>query len=130
MKISHSEVITFASPKPEVIYLKTIGNATYGDCAKKLNMESKRFIDKDSKYVIKRLKRHCILNANFRNNLMRKEKTYGGALQYIYKAAQNGYCIKYGNIGFISRDIALELAIDYFNHDEAEGFRRNAKREV
>lgn len=113
-----NKVIAFPKPKPEIIQLKTNGSANYEQCRIKFEEERKMFTDPDSQYVIDGLLELCKVDKDFRNNVMRKEKTYGGFMQYMEKAAQNGYCIEYGNVGWIDRDTGLGLAIDYYNHDE------------
>jgi hypothetical protein len=119
-KAENKKVVQFPKEKPEIIPLKTDGNSTYEDCVAKLDKEAEMFTDSDSQYVIDGLKELCKVDQDFRNNLMREEKTYGGFIEYMGKAAQNGYCIKYGNVGWIDRDTGLGLAIDYYNHDEAK----------
>lgn len=114
-----AKIIKFPTPedKPKIIKLETEGNASYEDCEAKLNKEAEVFKDPDSQYVIEGLKELCKVDGDFRNNVMRKEKTYGGFMEYMEKAARNGYCIKYGNIGWIDRDTGLGLALDYYNAD-------------
>lgn len=115
-----TKILTFPTEdkKPKIIQLVTKGDATYEECEAKLNKEGKMFKDHDSQYVITGLKELCKVDADFRNNLMRKEKTYGGFLEYMEKAARNGYCLKYGNVSYVDCDTGLALAIDYYNNDE------------
>lgn len=120
--------------KPKIIKLVTEGDRTYGECVVKLQKEAEQFKDSDSEYVIAGLIELCKVDSDFRNNLMREDKSYGGFMEYMFKAAQSGYCVKYGNVGWIDRDTALGLAIDYYNHDsekeEAERKAEAAKRKA
>lgn len=104
--------------RPKVEKAKTIGNATYEDCVAKLEAERKEFKDADSQYVIDGLLELCKVDADFRNNLMRKDKTYKGSFEYFSDMARNGYAIKYGSMSYLDNDIALSMAIDYFNKKE------------
>lgn len=104
--------------RPQIIKLQQTSEArTYGECVAKLKKEAEMFKDSDSQYVIEGLLELCKVDEDFRNNLMREEKTYGGFMEYMFKAAQNGYCVRYGNVGWVDRDLGLGLAIDYFNAD-------------
>lgn len=118
-KKDDKKVITFPTEdkKPKTIPLKSNGEHTYEECVAKLDKEAEMFKDPDSQYVIEGLKELCKVDADFRNNVMQEDKTYGGFMEYMYKAAQNGYCVKYGNVGWIDRDTGLGLAIDYYNAD-------------
>lgn len=115
-----AKVIQFPTEdkRPRVIKLTTEGNATYEECVAKLDSEASMFKDADSQYVIEGLKELCKVDGDFRNNLMREDKTYGGFMEYMFKAARDGYCVNYGNVGWIDRDTGLGLAIDYYNNDE------------
>lgn len=116
--------------KPKIIKLVTEGDRTYGECVVKLQKEAEQFKDSDSEYVIAGLIELCKVDPDFRNNLMREDKSYGGFMEYMFHAAQNGYCVKYGNVGWVDRDTALGLAIDYYNHDsEKEEAERKAEEE-
>lgn len=131
-----SKVVEFPldDKKPKIIPLKTEGNATYEECEKKLEAERKMFHDFDSEFVIDGLLEACQVDPDFRNNLMRKDKSYGGFMEFMFKAAQNGYCVKYGNVGWISREDGLQLALDYYNHDEekakAEAEKKHKEEEA
>ena len=103
--------------KPRIIPLKTEGNRTYEECIAKIEKEKEVFKDSDSQYVLEGLAELCKVDGNFRNNFMREEKTYADFMEFMYKAAMNGYCVKYGNIGWLDRDFGLGLAIDYYNND-------------
>ena len=118
-KKDDKKVITFPTEdkKPKTIPLKSNGNHTYEECVTKLDKEAEMFKDPDSQYVIEGLKELCKVDADFRNNVMQEDKTYGEFMEYMYKAAQNGYCVKYGNVGWIDRDTGLGLALDYYNAD-------------
>lgn len=118
-KKDNKKVITFPTEdkKPNTIPLKSNGEHTYEECVAKLDKEAEMFKDPDSQYVIEGLKELCKVDADFRNNVMQEDKTYGGFMEYMYKAAQNGYCVKYGNVGWIDRDTGLGLALDYYNAD-------------
>jgi len=113
------KIVEFPSEdkKPKIIKLVTEGDRTYGECAVKLQKEAEQFKDSDSEYVIAGLIELCKVDPDFRNNLMREDKSYGGFMEYMFHAAQSGYCVKYGNVGWIDRDTALGLAIDYYNAD-------------
>lgn len=117
--------------KPKIIKLVTEGDRTYGECAVKLQKEAEQFKDPDSEYVITGLIELCKVDADFRNNLMREDKSYGGFMEYMFKAAQSGYCVRYGNVGWLDRDTALGLAIDYYNHDseKAEAIEKKKREE-
>lgn len=117
--------------KPKIIPLKTEGNRTYGECVVKLKKEAEMFKDSDSQYVIEGLLELAKVDGDFRNNLMRDDKSYGDFMEYMFKAAQNGYCVKYGNVGWLDRDLGLGLAIDYYNADtEQMKAEEDAKRKA
>lgn len=114
--------------KPKIISLpQTNEERTYGECVAKLTKEKEMFKDNDSQYVITALMELTKVDQDFRNNLMREDKSYSGFMEYMEKAARNGYCIKYGNIGWLDRDTALGLAIDYYNNDETKQKEVNNK---
>lgn len=121
--------------KPTIIPLKTEGKATYEECVAKLDEDAKTFIDSNCAYVINGLKELCKVDQDFRNNVMRKDKTFGGFIDYMCKAARNGYVITYGYCSWLDEDLSLGLAIDYYNHNEEEEKRiaeeeRKAKAEA
>lgn len=103
--------------KPTIIPLKTDGNATYEECVAKLDEDAKTFIDGNCAYVINGLKELCKVDQDFRNNLMREDKTFGGFVDYMCSAAKNGYVISYGYCSWLDTDLSLGLAIDYYNAD-------------
>lgn len=111
------KIVQFPTEKPKIIPLKTKGDRTYEECVEKLNKEAEMFKDSDSQYVIEGLKELAKVDADFRNNIMREDKTYGGFMEYMFECAKNGYCVKYGNVGWLDRDLGLGLAIDYYNAD-------------
>jgi len=124
------KIVEFPSEdkKPKIIKLVTEGDRTYGECVVKLQKEAEQFKDSDSEYVIAGLIELCKVDPDFRNNLMREDKSYGGFMEYMFKAAQNGYCVKYGNVGWLDRDTALGLAIDYYNHDSEKAEAEEKKK--
>lgn len=132
-KEEKAKIVTFPTEdkKPKIIKLVTEGDRTYGECAVKLQKEAEQFKDSDSEYVITGLLELCKVDPDFRNNLMRKDKSYGGFMEYMFKAAKSGYCVKYGNVGWLDRDTALGLAIDYYNHDseKAEAIEKKKREE-
>ncbi len=106
------------SKKPKVVPFKTKaeGNHTYKECEAKLNKELEKFIGADSAYVVEAVLERCRVDEEFRNNVMRKEKSYEGFYMFMADAARNGYCIKYGNVGGeVDKDTAVDLAFDYFS---------------
>lgn len=114
-KKENKKIVQFPKTKPEIKKVITEGNATYEECETKLNEERKIFKDQDSQYVIDGLLELCKVDADFRNNVMRKDKTYAGSFEYFAGMAQKGYAIKYGNCTYLDNDLALGYAIDYFN---------------
>lgn len=115
-----ADIISFPTEdkRPQIIKLETNGNRTYGECEVKISKEMEIYKnDSDSMYVMEGLLELCKTDKDFRNNFMRKEKTYGGFIEYMFKAAQNGYCVRQGDVGWIDRDTGLQLAIDYYNAD-------------
>lgn len=118
-KKTDCKIYQFPTPdkKPQIYQLKTDGNKTYEECEEKLNKEKETFKDADCQYVLDGLLELAKVDQNFRNNIMREDKTYAGFMEYMFKAAKDGYCIKFGNVGWLDRDLALGLAIDYYNAD-------------
>ena len=104
--------------RPKVYELVTNGEATYEECEAKLDKEGETWTFHDAKYVIAGLKELCKINADFRKNVMREDKKFGDCIEYITKAGREGYCITYGsNVNILDCDMALGLAIDYYNTD-------------
>lgn len=91
------------------------GNYTYEECEKKLQSD---FEDEDTKYCIVKLRELCEQDADFRNNVMREDRTFEGAFNYMYDSARNGYCYKRGKVSYVPREVGLQLMIDYFNGKE------------
>lgn len=109
------KIIEFPKPKPEIDKLVTDGNATYEECEEKLNKEREVFTDSDSQYVIDGLLELCKVDSDFRNNVMREDKNYQGALQYMMEMAKQGYAYKFNGGAMMDRDMGLGFSIDYFN---------------
>lgn len=108
-------IVIFPKKRPEVKVAITDGNYTFEDCQKKLEEERKIFCDSDSQFVIDGLLEMCKVNQNFRNNLMRKDKTYSGAFKHFTEMARNGYALEYDGVTYLDNNIALGFAMDYFN---------------
>ncbi len=108
-------IVIFPKKRPEVKVAITDGNFTFEDCQKKLEEERKIFCDSDSQFVIDGLLEMCKVNQNFRNNLMRKDKTYSGAFKHFTEMARNGYALEYDGVTYLDNNIALGFAMDYFN---------------
>lgn len=108
-------IVIFPKQRPEVKVAITDGNYTYEDCKKKLEEERKIFCDSDSQFVIDGLLKMCEVNQNFRNNVMREDKTYGGAFKHFMEMARNGYALEYNGVTYLDNNIALGFAMDYFN---------------
>ena len=116
--------------KPMIIPLKTEGNRTYEECVTKIEKEKEIFIDSNSQYVLNGLAELCKVDGDFRNNFMREDKAYGDFMEFMHKAGMNGYYIRYGNAVWLDGDLALALAIDYYNNDpEAVKAEEEKKRE-
>ena len=112
-------IIKFPTAKPEIIALpKSNDTHTYEECEQKLNKEREIFKDQDSAYVIDGILEVCKVNADFRNNVMRDDKSYAGAFKYFAQKAREGYSVQYEGVTFLDNNLALGLAIDYFNADE------------
>lgn len=128
-----AKILTFptAEDKPAFIQLITEGNHTYEEVLEKMGKEREEFKDVDSQYVIDGLCELAKVDQNFRNNIMREDKSYGEFMVYMFEAARKGYCVKYGNVGWIDRDTGLGLAIEYYNNDtEKVEEEAKAKREA
>lgn len=107
--------------KPQIIPLHTEGERTYGECVVKIQREQEAFKeDAESMYVLDGIRELCKVDQDFRNNFMREEKTYMGFLDYMFNAARSGYCTHFegdNTRGYLDKDKALGLAIDYYNND-------------
>lgn len=113
-------VVQFPGEKPKIIELpKSNGKATVLECREKLEKEREIYKDGDSKYVIEKLLELCDRSQDFRNNVMREEKTYAGGFKYMTEQVRNGYCMKIdGGVQYLDNDLAFALFVDYFNMDE------------
>ena len=111
------KIVEFPGTKPKIKPLaKSSESHTYEECEKKILAETKNYTDEDNQYVIKGILEKCKEDADFRNNVCLKEKSYLGFLQYMMNAAANGYCIMIGKTkGMLSKEKALDLAYDYYN---------------
>ena len=111
------KIIDFPGEKPKIKELpKTDEKHTYEECEKKMASIKEKYKDMDNIYVINGLLNKCKSDQDFRNNFMRKEKTYDGFYEYMFKAAMAGYCVKVGTQGgMLTKEKALDLAYDYFN---------------
>lgn len=108
-------VIQFPKKKPELDKAISFGAYTYEDCVEKMNNEKARFTRPDDDYVMDGVLEMCKVDQDFRNNLMRDSKNYDGFLKYMMECASKGYCYRYGNVGMMDNDMALGLALDYYN---------------
>lgn len=108
-------IVIFPKKRPEVKVAITPGVYTYEDCKQKLEEERKIFCDSDSQYVIDGLLAMCEINPNFRNNVMREDKSYSGAFKHFMEMARNGYALEYNGVTYLDNDTALGFAMDYFN---------------
>ena len=110
-------IIKFPKPKPDIEKMVTDGSSTYEECEEKLGEYKKVFADADSQYVIDGLLELCKVDADFRNNVMREDKTFGGAFDYMAKMCKEGYGYMSGkgDYGIMDRDTGLGFTIDYFN---------------
>lgn len=117
VKKEPEKIVEFPGAKPKIKPLaKSSENHTYEECEKKIIAETKNYTDEDNQYVIKGILEKCKEDADFRNNVCLKEKSYLGFLQYMMNAAANGYCIMIGKTkGMLSKEKALDLAYDYYN---------------
>ena len=114
-----AKIVEFPKDKPSIIELaKTNEHHTIEECKAKLNKEREIFNESDSQYVIDGILEAAVVNQDFRNNIMREDKSYAGAFEYFSNKARGGYCMKYGDVSYLDNNLALGLAIDYFNADE------------
>ena len=113
-------IIEFPKKRPNIAIAITDGNATYEDCEKKLNEERKIFCDNDSQFVIDGILAMCKVSQNFRNNVMRKDRTYAKAFEYFVEMAKKGYALTYNGLTFMDNNIALGHALDYFNQSDEQ----------
>lgn len=117
---TQTNVVQFPGEKPKIIELpKTNGKATVLECREKLDKEREIYKDGDSKYVIDKLLDLCDKSQDFRNNVMREEKSYAGGFKYMTEQVRNGYCLKVDNgVKYLDNELAFALFVDYFNMDE------------
>ena len=117
---TQTNMVQFPGEKPKIIELpKTDGKATVLECREKLNKEREIYKDGDSKYVIDKLLDLCDKSQDFRNNVMREEKSYAGGFKYMTEQVRNGYCLKVDNgAWYLDNELAFALFVDYFNMDE------------
>ena len=109
-------IIQFPKKKPDVEKIVTDGHATYEDCETKLGEYKKIYVDDDSQYVLNGLLELCLVDQAFRNNVMREDKNWDGVMSYMAKMCRDGYGYKKGTqFGYVSADMGLGFAIDYFN---------------
>lgn len=113
-----SNIIMFKPPKAKeeiTDKLVTEGNATYEQCVVKIAKEKEQFTDEDSQYVLDGILELCKVDAEFRNNVMREDKSYLGAMQYMMSMAQKGFAFQIDKGYAMSRDMGLGFALDYYN---------------
>ena len=117
VKKEPEKIVEFPGAKPKIKPLaKSSESHTYEECEKKILAETKDYADEDNRFVIQGIVDKCKEDADFRNNVCLKEKSYLGFLQYMMNAAANGYCIMIGKTkGMLSKEKALDLAYDYYN---------------
>lgn len=124
-----ADVIQFPKPKPELEHkLVTDGKATYEECEARINKEREMFKDSDSEYVFVGLLELAKVDQDFRNNLMREDKSFTGAMEYMMKQVQAGYGYKKGQMGWCDKDLGLGFAIDYYNTDESAKTKGKAEK--
>lgn len=108
-------IVIFPKARPEVKVAITSGEYTYEDCKNKLEAERKIFCDSDSQFVIDGLLKMCEINQNFRNNVMREDKSYEGAFKHFMEMARQGFALEYNGVTYLDNNVALGFAMDYFN---------------
>ena len=93
---------------------------TYEEAEAKLKADRAKFDpNPDHDYVIEGVLEACVADQDLLDNVMRPEKSYVGAFQYLFEKARQGYCTKVGNnVGIMDKNDALRYTIDYFNTDE------------
>ena len=102
---------------------------TLEDAKAKVAKEKEVFKEYDSGYVLDKLLELCEENQEFLDNFMREDKTYAKCFEYFYNMAKNGYSIKYGNIGYLDNNLAVGLAIDYYNADDEKMEKERKEKE-
>ena len=116
-KETKKNVIEFPKAKPPIEKMVTDGRATYAECIEKIEGFKKIYVDSDSQYVLDGILELCKVDKDFRNNVMRADKDFEGALDYMADMCKKGYGYKKSNYGFVNRDAGLGFTIDYFNLD-------------
>ena len=126
---TQTNVVQFPGEKPKIIELpKTNGKATVLECREKLNKEREIYKDGDSQYVIDKLLELCDKSQDFRNNVMRDDKSYADGFKYMFEQVRNGYCLKVSDgVQYLDNDLAFALFVDYFNMDKAAMDEEKAK---
>lgn len=124
-------VVQFPGEKPKIIELpKSNGKATVLECREKLNKEREIYKDGDSQYVIEKLLELCDKSQDFRNNVMRDDKSYADGFKYMVEQVHKGYCLKVSDgVQYLDNDLAFALFVDYFNMDKAAMDEEKAKSE-
>ena len=130
VKKEPEKIVAFPGEKPKIKPLeKSKESHSYAECEAKLLAETKDYTDVDNRFVIDGILAKCKEDADFRNNVCRKDKTYLGFLEYMMNAAAKGYCIMIGKTkGMLTKEKALDLAYDYYNMSEI--LDANEKKEV
>lgn len=120
VKKEPEKIVAFPSEKPKIKPLeKSSEKHSYEECEKKILAETKDYTDDDNRFVIDGVLAKCKEDADFRNNVCRKDKTYLGFMEYMMNAAAKGYCIMIGKTkGMLTKEKALDLAYDYYNMSE------------
>lgn len=110
------KIIQFPKKRPKIELAEPTNEGhTYEECEAKLLKEREVWKDADSQFVIDGLLKECKENSTFRDNVMRKDKSYAGAFDYFADLAKQGFAVKYGNVTYLDSEMALEYAINYFN---------------
>lgn len=103
---------------------------TIADVREKLEKELKIYIDGDSKYTVEKLIERCEKSPELLNNIMQPHKSYDKAFQYFYEKSRSvGHKMPHGNMVYLDNDKAVELAIEYFNRDDAAEEAKKAQQE-
>ncbi len=111
-----TKIIEFAKASPHIkVRMAFDESATIEECTEKINKEKAIFKDSDSQFVLDGLLEMCKVNANFRNNFMRENKTYMGAFEYFSNLARDGYAHMINGVAFMDNNLALGFAMDYYN---------------
>lgn len=128
-----AKIIEFPKPREELAEkLVTEGNATYEECEAKIKKEMEVFVDGDSQYVLEGILELCKVDSDFRNNVMREDKNYTGAMKYMSEMARKGFAYKIGQGYCMDKDTGLMFCIDYYNSkpEVKKGDKANEKEKV